>query len=204
MSDRLLYELVLVSSWQCVIFLSNSLCMRFAKQYSRFVAGSLFVIILAWCSQKATMQVSFDHYSLQRDTNQKIYTTVLSSWSSNIRYEAQQVTTGIANSLVISQIPLASGTLLKNVVSLNTDQLAKKLVNYKWGTPNQQNISCNGARLTGYLTTFSYTLDNQTFHIYQYYFIEKGTMTLYLISFQANNSKDISATASSIKSLTCK
>lgn len=163
--------------------------------------GCLTLLMLVWCAKKTMMQVSFDHYTLQRDTNGKAYTPLASQpWSIAV-YQAQQVTTGAANSFIVSQMVLPAGTDLLNVVTLNDDQLAKKLVSYKWSKPTKSKITCNGANLTGYTTTFTYELDAQTFHVYQYYFMENNT--LQLISFQADNSKDLTATANSIKSLTC-
>jgi hypothetical protein len=89
------------------------------------------------------MQVSFDHYTLQRDVNGKVYTILANEPGAKTIYQAQQVTTGQANSLIVSQIELPAKTVLLNVVSLNADQLAKKLLSYKVSEePHQQDISC--------------------------------------------------------------
>ena len=149
-------------------------------------------------------QVAFDHYTLQRNTNGKVYTSVANQpWSISI-YQAQQVTTGAANSFIVSQIALPANTDLLKVVTLNADQLSKKLLSYKvTDEPHQQNITCLSTHLTGYATSFSYKLDDQQkFYVYQYYFIEDDV--LQLVSFQADNSNDVNATANSMKSLTCK
>ena len=172
------------------------------KKISIFALCGTLAILLAGCSKKTIMEVSFAHYSFQRNTNNKSYTAVASE-SPAIIYQAQQVTTGTANSLVISQIELPANTVLQDVQKLNADQLSKKLLAYKSLSSSQQNVMCSGVRLTGYATTFSYELDvKQKFSVYQYYFMENTI--LYLISFQADNTNDISTTAKSIKSLVCK
>lgn len=149
------------------------------------------------------MQVTFDTYTFQRNTNGKTYTATATLPTSDIRYQAQQVTTGTANSLIITKLQLPTNTALLDVVTLNNDQLSQKLLNYNGSDPDQQDIKCNRSRLTGYATDFSYDLDTQqTFYVYQYYFVSGNT--LYLISFQASSKKDINAIARSISSLTCK
>ena len=148
------------------------------------------------------MQVSFADYWLQRNTNGKLYTVKANQpWAMTL-YQAQQVTTGKANSLIVSQMELSPKTSLLDVVTLNIDQLGKKLLNYEWSKPSKKNIMCRWAQLTGYATTFTYDLESQTFHAYQYYFMQGNT--LYLVSFQADNSKDVNAMSKSIASLTCK
>jgi hypothetical protein len=114
------------------------------------------------------------------------------------------VTTGKASSLIVSQMELPEGTSLLDVVRLNTDQLGKKLLSFKASDEaDKQDVTCGKIQLTGYANRFSYKLDDQqTFYVYQYYFMQGNT--LYLISFQADNKKDVTATAKSIASLTCK
>ncbi len=149
------------------------------------------------------MQVSFANYWLQRNTNGKIYTAKANQpWAITL-YQAQQVTTGKANSLIISQMELSSETSLLDVATLNMDQLAKKLLSLKISDEtSHQDVNCGKKQLTGYANRFSYKLDEQTFYVYQYYFMQGRT--LYLVSFQADNSKDVTAMAKSISSLTCK
>ena len=172
------------------------------KKIHYVVLFGLSLVMLAWCGQKTMMQVSFDAYTFQRNTNGKIYAAKANQPWSITRYQAQQVTTGKANSLIVSQMLLSSGNALLDVVKLNTDQLGKKLLNYKWSSPSKKNSTCRWMNMTWYATTFTYDLDTETFHAYQYYFMQGNT--LYLISFQADNSKDVSAMAKSIASLTCK
>ena len=174
------------------------------KKISFVVLCGLSLVMLAWCGQKTMMQVSFGTYSLQWNTNGKIYTAKANQpWAITL-YQAQQVTTGKANSLIVSQLELSSGASLLDVVKFNTDQLGKKLLSfYISDETRQQNLRCGKTQLTGYANRFSYKLDEkQTFYVYQYYFMQGHV--LYLISFQADNSKDVTATAGSISSLMCK
>ena len=160
------------------------------------------VLLLAGCAKKTIMNVSFARYTFPRNTNTKIYAT-LPNESAAIIYQAQQVTTGAANSIVISQMQLPAGTVVQDVEKLNADQLAKKLLNYKSLSVSKQNVTCSGVHFTGYATTFSYSLDaKQKFSVYQYYFMENDV--LYLISFQADNVNDVNATAKSVKNLACR
>jgi len=148
------------------------------------------------------MQISFDGYTVSRNSNGKSYTQIRDAVSPSLRYQAQQVTTWMANSLLVMSMPVAKDTSLSDIVALNTSQLEKKLLNYKSIDQTRQDVSCQDLRLPGYVTTFSYDIDaNQKLYSYQYYILQADT--LYLISFQSDDKKDIKATAKSIKRLHC-
>lgn len=173
------------------------------KRLASIVVSLGLLALLAGCSSKTFLQIDFDAYTVQRDTNGKSYAEVAIPDGSPLRYQTQQITTGTANSLIVLQMPVDQWVSLSGVVALNDSQLSQKLLHYQSIDQDPQDIVCGEKYLSGYTTVFSYDIDAEhTFYSYQYYFLDAGA--LYLISFQSDHQKDIEATVKSMKKLSCK
>lgn len=162
----------------------------------------LTLILLSGCSSRTHQPISFDHFSMQRYTNDKIYVPDIPTGDNSIIYQSKHQTTWVANSLLVTKMTLVSWAILGDITQSNYEQLQKKLVNYKGDKPNLHKTTCGKADLTWYILSFSYDMTkDQHFWAYQYFFTE--AQYLYIISFHTSDSKDINRMAKSIKGLTC-
>ena len=164
--------------------------------------GGIFVALalLTGCSAKTVQPVSFDHFSMQRYTNHKIYLPETTT-DTSIIYQAKQQTTGIANSLIITKILLTSGARFDDTVTANYDQLQKKLTAYAGDAPSRYDTICDKIHLIWYDLSFSYTMEKTTFWTYQYFLQQEPY--LYVISLHTNDNNDISYMTKSIKTIMC-
>ncbi len=164
------------------------------------------LLALMGCWGKSTsMPVQFDNFNMVWYTNGKIYSQQDAPPAATmpILYEAKQDATGTTNSLIITKAAVSSGASADEIIKLNAQQLAEKLLNYKATTPQKIYVTCNNAKFTGYSTSFTYDLNkNQKFSVFQYYFIGEGG--LYLISLQSSDAKDITPMVKSLKTIACK
>ena len=163
------------------------------------------ILLLTWCGSKKFTQVQFDSYSMNRYLNDKIYqqSPIATSGQQITIYQAQQQTTGVANSLIINKMPLTSGIALQDIVDLNMQEIATSLQKYKLHTQKRINVPCGKTQLTGYYVDFEYTMNaDKPFYVSQYFFASSDT--LYLISFHTSSDTDSSTLSQSIQTLSCK
>jgi hypothetical protein len=66
------------------------------------------LLLLAGCGAKEPSQtIQFDHYRMTRYTQSKVYKTTTPATDTTIRYQAEEITTGIANSFIVEKLPFS-------------------------------------------------------------------------------------------------
>ncbi len=160
-------------------------------------------LLLSGCTKKNVMNAEFASYTFQRDTNNHVYTVVSPNNQEGVIYQAQEDTTGLANSVIVSMFTMWQDTALEVLVKENISQLKKKLFHFSWGAIKKKNSTCKWIYLSGYQTDFLYDIDEQQrFYVYQYYF--QDTNAVYIVSFHSADKKDQKVFAKSLKNILCK
>lgn len=176
------------------------------KRYSLIIFLSF--LFLTGCTSKSNFLVSFDTFSINIYDNNKKYIELpidRTHWEMNIvqkmKEDVLQGDTGFINSLLITKIAIQSWTNIKDLMTVNTKTLQRKLLQYTSITDTDQKVKCSSSQYSWYITTFSYQIDKQTFYDGQYFFIDG--VVLYGISLASDDPKDIKTFIKSIGTIKC-
>ncbi|MFA7298459.1 MAG: hypothetical protein WC010_02320 [Candidatus Absconditabacterales bacterium] len=176
------------------------------KQYSLIILSIVF--LLTGCGSKSSFSTIFDEFTIKLYDNKKQYivTPVDTSIAginilSQMKEEITGEDTGFINSFIIIKTSIQSGIDIKELVDSNTKQLQLKLLKYTSIEDTAKKIKCKKLQYSGYITVFSYQLDNETLYEGQYFFTDD--QSLYIISLSSDDKKDITSFIKSIGTVKC-
>ncbi len=140
--------------------------------------------------------------------NEKQYTDVAVDTSiegmtviKQIKQQVSQEYTGFINSLVIFRVPVYSWIDAEELFESNMKWLQINLFKFANLSTDTNQLECGSVQYSWYTMTFSYQVEKETVYGGQYIFMDDET--LYLLSLNSIDEKDIKKFVKSLKTLEC-
>jgi hypothetical protein len=90
---------------------------------------------------------------------------------------------------------------MEELTEANIKQIQLKLLNYSAIDNEKKKVKCDDLQYSSYITAFSYQIDKERLYAGQYFFADDES--LYMLSLNSDNEKDIQAFIRSAKTVKC-